>query len=281
MKKFFQLTGFITIMCLSFFYTEKAVEVVKEYDLEYKKIIEIENKYYKEPVNAIIDKNTIIPGISGIKVNRNLSYSKIKRYGEFNEYLLVLDSIKPDISIEDNKDKYVISGNKTKNNVSIILIINKDIDINYILNILDEKKITLDFFIDGVWVEENTNKLQYIIDKEHNIGNLSYNQDYTNSSFIWLDSIIKKVTKKNQGYCYCETEDENTIKTCSKNNNYTIRPSIILKNNLLNNIKDKIEKGSIIAIYLTKNNINEVSVIINYIQSKGYSITTLEELIDE
>lgn len=281
MKKFFQLTGFITIMCLSFFYTEKAVEVVKEYDIEYKKILEIENKYYKEPINASINENTIIPGISGIKVNRDLSYSKMKRYGEFNEYLLVLDYIKPEISIENNKDKYVISGNKNKNNVSIILIINKDVDINYILNILDEKKINLDFFVDGMWAEENTNKLEYIKSKNHNIGNLSYNMDYTNSSFIWLDSIIKKVTKNNIGYCYCETEDENTIKTCSKNNNYTIRPSIILKNNLLNNIKEKLEKGSIISIYLTKNNINEVLAIINYIQSKGYAITTLNELVGE
>lgn len=281
MKKFFQLTGFITIMCLSFFYTEKAVEVVKEYDVEYKKIVEIENKYYKEPVNAIIDKNTIIPGISGVKVNRDLSYSKIKRYGEFNEYLLVLDKIKPDISIVDNKDRYVISGNKDKNNVSIIFIINKDIDMDYILTILEEKKITLDFFVDGIWAEENTNKLEHIKNKNHNIGNLSYNMDYTNSSFIWLDSIIKKITKSNVGYCYCENEDENTIKICSKNNNYTVRPSIILKNNLLNNIKDKIEKGSIISLYLTKNNINEVPVIINYILSKGYVITTLEELIDE
>ena len=281
MKKFFQLTGFITIMCLSFFYTEKAVEVVKEYDIEYKKILEIENKYYKEPINASINENTIIPGISGIKVNRDLSYSKKKRYGEFNEYLLVLDYIKPEISIENNKDKYVISGNKNKNNVSIILIINKDVDINYILNILDEKKINLDFFVDGMWAEENTNKLEYIKSKNHNIGNLSYNMDYTNSSFIWLDSIIKKVTKNNIGYCYCETEDENTIKTCSKNNNYIIRPSIILKNNLLNNIKEKLEKGSIISIYLTKNNINEVLAIINYIQSKGYAITTLNELVGE
>lgn len=281
MKKFFQLTGFITIMCLSFFYTEKAVEVVKEYDIEYKKILEIENKYYKEPINASINENTIIPGISGIKVNRDLSYSKMKRYGEFNEYLLVLDYIKPEISIENNKDKYVISGNKNKNNVSIILIINKDVDINYILNILDEKKINLDFFVDGMWAEENTNKLEYIKSKNHNIGNLSYNMDYTNSSFIWLDSIIKKVTKNKIGYCYCETEDENTIKTCSKNNNYTIRPSIILKNNLLNNIKEKLEKGSIISIYLTKNNINEVLAIINYIQSKGYAITTLNELVGE
>ena len=40
MKKILQSIGFATIMCLSFFYTEKAVDVVKEYDEVYKKIVE-------------------------------------------------------------------------------------------------------------------------------------------------------------------------------------------------------------------------------------------------
>lgn len=32
MKKLFEAVGFITLICLSFVYTEKTVNVVKEYD---------------------------------------------------------------------------------------------------------------------------------------------------------------------------------------------------------------------------------------------------------
>ena len=85
MKKQFQIIGFISLMGFSFFYTEKTISVVKEYDDIMISIKTKEKDYKKEQVNATIKGNKIIPGISGEKIDINRSYSKMKRYGKFEE----------------------------------------------------------------------------------------------------------------------------------------------------------------------------------------------------
>ena len=280
MKKFLQLTGLVTLMCLSFFYTEKAVEVVKEYDDIYQKIVEVEKKYSIDSIDSVIVDDTIVPGISGKRINIDLSYSKMKRYGKYNESLIVYDEIKPTISISDNKDKFIIGGNESKNFVSLIFLVRDKTDVQYILKILNDKNISSDFFVDGYWVEKNM-ELFNNIGSNHNIGNLSYNYDYSNSSFIWLDSKIKKKMKRDYTYCYTESKNKDVLNTCFKNNDYTVIPSIILKNNFLSNVKEKLKSGSIISISITDDNKSELPILINYIISKGYKIQPLNEHLDE
>lgn len=280
MKKFLQLTGLVTLMCLSFFYTEKAVEVVKEYDDIYQKIVEVEKKYSIDSIDSVIVDDTIVPGISGKRINIDLSYSKMKRYGKYNESLIVYDEIKPTISISDNKDKFIIGGNESKNFVSLIFLVRDKTDVQYILKILNDKNISSDFFVDGYWIEKNM-ELFNNIGSNHNIGNLSYNYDYSNSSFVWLDSIIKKKMKRDYAYCYTESKNKDVLNTCFKNNDYTVIPSIILKNNFLSNVKEELKSGSIISISITDDNKSELPILINYIISKGYKIQPLNEHLDE
>ena len=280
MKKILQSIGFVTIMCLSFFYTEKAVDVVKEYDEVYQKIVDVSNNYKKDPIDSIINNNTIIPGISGKSVNVDLSYSKMKRYGKYNDSLIVLRDIKPNISIDDNKDKFIISGNKKNNYVSLLFLIKDSNNFKYILNILDEKNISCDLFLDGSFIENNIDEFNKL-DLRHNIGNFSYNKDYSNSSFPWLDSIIKKKIRKDYTFCYSENSKTDTADICSLSNDFTVVPNIILKNNFVSNVKDKLQNGSIISITVNDSNKSELPILINYIISKGYEIKTLNEHLAE
>ena len=48
MKKLFQIIGIISLMGFSFFYTEKTVSVVKEYDTIMIDIKNVEKKYKKD-----------------------------------------------------------------------------------------------------------------------------------------------------------------------------------------------------------------------------------------
>lgn len=280
MKKILQSIGFATIMCLSFFYTEKAVDVVKEYDEVYQKIVDVSNNYKKEPIDAYISNNTIIPGISGKSVNVDLSYSKMKRYGKYNDSLIVLRDIKPNISIDDNKDKFIISGNKKNNYVSLLFLIKDSNNFKYILNILDEKNISCDLFLDGSFIENNMDEFNKL-DLKHNIGNFSYNKDYSNSSFPWLDSIIKKKINKDYTFCYSDNNKTDIASICSLSNDFTVVPNIILKNNFVSNVKDKLQNGSIISITINDSNKSELPILINYIISKGYEIKTLNEHLSE
>ena len=281
MKKLFEAVGFITLICLSFVYTEKTVNVVKEYDDIMITIKEKNEEYKIKPKNAKIDKNTIIPGLKGKKINENKSYSKMKRYGSYNGNLLVYDEVKPTISVKNNFDKYIIKGNEEKNMISLIFIIGENDKIDKILKILKSRDIKANFFIDVLWLEKNEEKLIKIIKNGHNVGSIGLNGDYSDSNYPWIDNKIKTTTKKDFSYCYNEVEDINALKICSNYNNYTIRPNIIVSKNPFAEVKEKISPGSIISFGVNDAVENEMSLIIEYIKSKGYTISTLEEHLEE
>lgn len=281
MNKFFCILGSVTLVILSFIYTEKTVNVIKEYD-DIMISIKSENKNYRiDAVDAIIKDNTIIPGLKGREIDENRSYSKMKRYGSYNSSLLEYNDIIPSISIENNFDKYVIGGNKNKNMVSLIFLVTKNDNIDNIIKILNSKNVKGNFFIDGTWVQNNEQKLIEIIQNGHNVGNLGTNGTYNDSTYSWLDTVIKKIAKQEIGYCYNEVDDINTLKLCAMYKNYTIRPNIIVKNYPLAEVKKSIQSGSIISFKLNDSLEKELPSIINYIQSKGFTINTLNEHLSE
>lgn len=69
-------------------------------------------------------------------------------------------------------------------------------------------------------------------------------------------------------------ENNDTLSICNKKKMYVVIPSIVgdyldIKNNLTN--------GSIILL----NDMNNLDIIVKYINSKGYMIVPLEELLTE
>lgn len=281
MKKLFEGIGILSLICVSFLYTEKTVNVVKEYD-EIMISIKEENENYKvDAKDATIIDDTIIPGIKGKEVNINSSYSQMKRYGKFNSNLLVYQEVLPEISISENLDKYIIGGNAEKNMISFIFLVEENDSIDTVLKILDEKGVKGNFFVDGKWLEKNNKILVTLIEQGHNIGNLSYNRDYTNSSYGWMDTFIKQVGKQKIGYCYNEIADLTALQLCALSNNYTIRPNIIVKNYPLKEIKEQVSAGSIISMPINKTVEKELPTIISFITSKGYKIENLENHLSE
>ena len=177
-------------MCFSFFYTEKTVSVVKEHDSIMIEIKEEMDKFKIDAVDAEIIDNTIKPGIHGSEIDIDKSYSKMKKYGKYNESLLVKKEVLPNISIKDNYDKFVIGGNDKKNQVTLIFLATNNIDVSKILDILKQKDIEATFFIDFYFY--NVESLTQISSNNHEIGNLSLNYDYSDSSFSWLTTKIKR-----------------------------------------------------------------------------------------
>ncbi|MFV0249673.1 MAG: polysaccharide deacetylase family protein [Bacilli bacterium] len=279
MKKLFQTIGIISLITISFFYTEKTVEVVKEYD---DILIEIKSKGVTlniDNLDAIIENNTIIPGLNGRKIDINKSYSKMKQFGKYNDNLIVYTTTIPKISLSSNLDKYIISGNSKKNMISLIFLVDFNDSINNIITSLKEKNVKGNFFIDGNWLENNKSILNQLNKNGHLIGNLSYNRDYLNSGFIWMDTIIKRVNKNNH-YCFNQSDNDFALKLCAINKNYTIRPILISTFPTIN-MKKKLSSGGLIAFEITKELENELPIIIDYIISKGYVITTLNEHLSE
>lgn len=281
MKKFFERIGMVSLVCFSFFFTEKTVGVLKESDEIMISIRQNAKKKQTKGENAKIEEDTIIPGIYGELVDEEKSYEKMKRVGSYQENLLVYKKVAPEISLNKQFDKYIISGNPKKNMVSLLFLVEKNDNTEKLEAILKQKNIKASFFVDGTWFENHNEKILEWINNDYTIGNLSYNHDYTNSSFIWMDTIIKKIGNQKISFCYNENKEDESLQICAMNKNFTIKPTFIVNQNPLSEIKQNLAPGSIISFPLTQEVISELPVLIEYIKGKGYKLENLSHHLEE
>ena len=253
MKRLFEIIGLLSLACFSFFITEKTTSVFENVDNIMLQIKENSTNFNIEPIDAIIENDTIIPGIYGRVVNIKKSYKKMKKYGNYNPDMYVYNYIKPNISLNDNIDKYIINGNKKNRYISLIFKVNDKVD--SILKIINKYNIKTTFFINSNWFEDNNDLVIELINSGHIIGNLSNNLDYSDSAFIYIEY-------------------------CVKYKNYTIKP-IEITNNLLSEVKNNLKNGAILAFDINNKLLKELDSIINYINSKGYEIVNIDKLLKE
>lgn len=279
MKKIFQIIGLISLTCFSFFMTEKTATVVNEMDEIMIEIKEKKDDYKKDSFDAIIDNNTIIPGISGREVNIKKSYKNMKSNGYFSDKFFIYDYKKPNISLDDNIDKYIVKGNPNKRMVSLIFTIEKDENITDILKILNNYNVKSTFFVNPTWFSNNNELISSLIKEGHIISPLLEN--YKDSNFEWMNTILKKINKQKVGFCYNVNENIENLEECVLKNNYTIKPILISEKTPLVDIKQKLESGSIFSLKVNSQVRKELSTIIIHINSKGYKLTNLQEHILE
>jgi len=262
-------------MIFSFYYTNKIIEFLKEKDPIMKNIRKNSSKYHIDSIDALIINNNIIPGKVGKDIDYKKSYSKMKQYGSYNETLTVFKDVKPVVSIDNNYDKYIVSGNKEKRSIALVFRVYKDTNINSLLSILDKNKVCANFFIDGTYLENNILTLKSM--KNHEINILSYNNSYDKSLFETSISYLENILEKDVKYCY----GEEVLKLCSKLKLHTIKPSLVIHNNLYREVKNNIDNSIIISIDINSYNLKELSSTIDYIKGKGYKIQLLSDLLRE
>lgn len=260
MKKIFSIIGFITIICMSYIISNKTTTVVKDIDTLLTELKSQSKKYEQQPINAKIKNNTIIPGLYGKKINIDKTYKELKKIGMINEKYFIYDEIKPEISIEKQYNKYIISGNPEKKMISIIILVQEDDNISRILEIIEKNEIKVNFFIDDEWLKNNQEQFNEIIKKGQFINNNNF---------------------KIQNYCYTEEENPKILESCKEQKKYTIKPEIIISNNPLKELKKKIKSGSIISLSINETTEKELELMVNYINTKGYKIETLSNHLSE
>lgn len=271
MKKLF----IIILLLFSFFYTNKSISIIRNQDPIMKEIIKNKNKFEIKSVNAIVKENTIIPGKQGKEVDLEKTYTKMKQYGTYNEALTVFKETKPTISIEDNYDKLITSGNKENKNIALIFKVEKNTNLDKLLSILNYYNVQTTFFIDGLYIENNNlNNLS-----NHQIELLSYNNTIDEVTFSSALSYLSYKTNKTPKYCL--EDNNNIIKICKKLNLHTIKPTLIIEKDPYKEIKNNLKNSSIILIPINNYIYNNLSTSILYIKSKGYKFLTLTDLLSE
>lgn len=279
LKKSLSYLGIFVLVCFSFFYTDKAVDIVKRNDPIMQMILENKDSLKVDPINAVIDIDEAITGLNGKQVNVDKSYQNMKKVNRYVESMIVYDEILPDANLE--YDKYIIKGNEIKNQVALVFKVDDNENINKISNILTNKNILATFFIDGYLIENNMNLVLDLVNDGYEIENLGYNGTYSSDKLKWTNNMIESLTNDNTYYCYTEYKDANILDLCSRNKMYTIKPTINTSNYPFLTVKKNLESGSIISFDLSDKTVKELPSIISYITQKGYNIVTLKELISE
>ena len=275
MKKILILIIFTLI---SMYYTNICMEVLKEKDPIMQEIKSNMSKYEESANDANIIGNVIVPGHIGRRVNKNKSYSKMKKYGNYNETLTVMEEVKPELSVSNTFDKYIEKGNSNNKNVSFVFIY--DENINKVIKILNSKHTPSTIFLDGIYLENDSlNGLKYNGNINYEL--LSYNGEYDENLFKTSLSYLESVTKRSPRYCYSEVENPDVLNLCSKLKMHTIKPYIRIDENLLKEVKSSLSNSIIISIKSSSSNISELSSVIDYVISKGYDIVSLDNLISE
>lgn len=257
MKNIYKYIGLLVIMVFSFYYTDKIALMVQSNNPIMKQINEVKVEKQVDYVNAVIDSDKIIPGKNGLMINESKSFSMMKSFGTFNSYYLVFEQKKPKISLEDNKDKIIYNGNASNKNVSLVVEYNENI-----IAFLESSKIKSNILINKDNYE-NINYLELI------------NDDFNNYNEIEL---ILNRSKSNNNLCYIH--NKKYIDFCKKRNKYLIDSELILSNDNVFDIKNKIKSGSIIVVK-NDTSIDALKIIINQVKFKGLNFEYLSKLISE
>ena len=273
LKKILKVSAVLLLVGFSFFYTEKVTMIARNSDPIMRAIKKEESNKKVSNVNPVINNDEYIMGINGCEIDVDKSYSKMRSVGEFKEELIVMKETSND---KDLTDKYVIGGNNKEKKVSLIFIVNKDIDSN-LTDYINDKNIKVNYFIDGKYLEENMITVKFLSENS-NIYYLGDNEEYSDENMLYHNNLISMNGSNEPKYCFTSDKDNNTLKLCNDYDMVTIKSDII-KDNIYKRIKDKLNNGVIFAI--DSDNIDEIKVSINYILSKGYNIISLEDLLSE
>lgn len=279
MKKIISPIAIILLLVVSFYYTNKSVSVLRNADPIMKELKSTEKKYKIDPVNAQIIGENIISGKNGKTIDYEKSYNKMKRYGTYNESLTALKELQPVISINDNYDKYIVSGNKDNRNIALVFKVKNNENIINILSILKSKNVSATFFLDGTYLEKNITTIKSITNHELEI--LSYNNEFEETFIKTSISYLNSITGKSPKYCYTEESNEEILKICEKLNLHTIKPTLTLSKNIYHEIKNNLSNSIIISLEVNNYVEKELSTTIDYLKQKGYKIVTLDNVLKE
>ena len=281
MKKVLSYIGIFILTLFSFYYTDRAVDIVRRNDPIMKNIMLNKDNYTIEAVNAVINDDELVTGLNGKEVNVSSSYKKMKQYNTYNENMYVFKEINPLLTFTNSYDKYIVGGNPSKRQIALVFKVLDDTYLNRINNILLDKNISATFFVDGSVIIDYANKIMELIDNNNEIENLGYNGNYTKDKLLYTNNIIESLTRIYPKFCYSDYKNSEVLELCMRNNMYTIKPTISVENYPFITVKNSFKGGNIISFNLNSETLKELPSIITYLKQKGYKLVTLKELLSE
>jgi len=265
MNKIFRIIGILSLICFSFFITSKTSMLAKEMDEIMIKIKNEKYRYEYKSIDATINGNQIIPGKCGMKVNIDKTYNEMKKIGMYDYHLYQYDYYLPKVNIYNNRDKYIISGNKYKSNIYIFIELT---ELNK-KHIYESNFTNYNFIVNSLFYINNLDLVEYIYQNNNSI--LIKDTSYKRYKYI-----LKKYKSLSNKNIYCYSLKDTFLSLCSSNGSLTIKKIEQITSNYLYNIKRILNNGVFINIELSNNYLVYKNEIEKYIEKKGLYISNIE-----
>lgn len=277
-KNTIKLFSLFLLLLLSFIYTDKVFNEARGNDPLMKEVISYKKAHDVKPVEPKIKDDEMILGMSGLIINEEKSYKNMKEDDTFNKQKLVYDKKKPNTSIDKTYDYYITNG-ISKNMVSIIFKVNNSTNVSELLSLLAKTNVTINFFIDGSYLEKNVETAFSMVNLNSEIYNLGYDNKYSKSMISVTNNLIESITLKDSLFCLNEVKNDNYKDICASKKMLTISPKLVNPN--ITDLKKNLSKGVMIVYDLDEFDTSKFNFIINVIESRGYKIKGLSKLINE
>ena len=277
-KNTIKLFSLFLLLLLSFIYTDKVFNEARGNDPLMKEVISYKRAHDVKPVEPKIKDDEMILGMSGLIINEEKSYKNMKEDDTFNKQKLVYDKKKPNTSITKTYDYYITNG-ISKNMVSIIFKVNNSTNVSELLSLLAKTNVTVNFFIDGSYLEKNVETAFSMVNLNSEIYNLGYDNKYSKSMISVTNNLIESITLKDSLFCLNEVKNDNYKDICASKKMLTLSPKLV--NPSITDLKKNLSKGVMIVYDLDEFDTSKFNFIINVIESRGYKIKGLSKLINE
>lgn len=277
-KNTIKLVSLFLLLLLSFIYTDKVFNEARSNDPLMKEVISYKRAHDVKPVEPKIKDDEMILGMSGLIINKEKSYKNMKEDDSFNKQKLVYDKTKPNTSITKTYDYYITNG-ISKNMVSIIFKVNNSTNVSELLSLLAKTNVTVNFFIDGSYLEKNVETAFSMVNLNSEIYNLGYDNKYSKSMISVTNNLIESITLKDSLFCLNSAKNDNYKDICASKKMLSLSPKLV--NPSITDLKKDLSKGVMIVYDLDEFDTSKFNFIINVIESRGYKIKGLSKLINE
>ncbi len=278
-KNTIKLLSLFLLLIFSFIYTDKVFDEARKNDPLMKKVMNYKKKTDGNVIEPIIRDDEIILGMSGLVVDAELSYKRMKSDDKFNKKNVVYKKKLPDNSITKDNKYYITKGNGKNKKVSIILKVSNKTNINFVKSVILNSNYNLSFFIDSNFINDNLNLVYQIIDKGYEVYNYGINGAYNGKNISKYNKLIESMSLKKALYCLNEKKNEESKEACDSKKMYSIKPNIIEPD--FSSLKKEISSGSIISYDMDYLSLNDLLLSFKVITSRGYEIEKLSTLLTE
>lgn len=220
---------------------------------------QIKEKYdelYEMPVNStIINDSYIIPGYSGRELNVDLTFFNMQKESTYDESKFIFNSLTPQISINDNKDKIIIRGNIKTNAVALIF---ESINPN------------------TKYLKQNDYNINVLITKEeYDLYYELINSSNNETTYKNIESFLDK-HRINKSICFLKSSKVPPL--CQ--NKYLVQPSLTVTHSNIGTIKNQITSGEIIFV---KDSVTatDLTLLLSEIKYRDLRVMPLSYLIKE